>query len=302
MLIESLSSVLSGDFTDFEVLVANDGDEDDIAAVREQFTDPRIERPENLGMLANNVDAFARARGEFIAHLDDDDFWAPGLLSTLVPALEANDDIVVAFCDHYVVDADGVVDEALTEANSSLWGRATLAGGAHRDIRKLAAVNQSIAVQCAAVFRKRALDLNGYPDAVGVAWDTWTSYLLGQGGGSAWYVPQRLAYYRAHGGGQTARGLLANAQAGVYIFDQFLNDPALEPWAAVFKARLAGSHHRLATELIRGGHGHEARRHALRALALRPSARAAAFALAACVAPRGSRRLLLRRRGAVDAQ
>jgi glycosyltransferase involved in cell wall biosynthesis len=257
MLAEALGSILHGSFADFEVLVANDGPEDDLEFARAEHPDPRVTwltRPQRLGMLANHIDAFGRARGEFVTSLDDDDRWAPDMLSTLVPILDDHPDVSVAFADHSVVDAESVVDETLTEANSRRWGRAALAEGPHRPFLRLAVVDRSIPMQCAAVFRRSALDLADYPESVGMCWDVWTAYLLAKRGGTGWYVPKRLAYYRSHPSGSTLASRGPNARAAIYCAERFLDDPELSAWRSDLKAWLAAARIRLAAELLRERH------------------------------------------------
>lgn len=264
LLADALASVLAGSYSDFEVLVANDGVEEDLAPVRAQFPDPRIKwitRPDRLGMLANHVDAFRRAKGDFVANLDDDDSWTPRLLSTLVPILERHRDVSVAFADHFVVDGAGVVDPVQTEINSQRWGRAQLSEGPHHPFAKLAAIDRSIPMQCAAVFRRNALRLADYSESVDTCWDVWTAYLLAKEGGTAWYVPERLAFYRAHGGSATVTGRAASARSAIYCWERFLDDEALSTWRSDLEPRLVGAHFRLAIELlcartVREGSGH----------------------------------------------
>jgi glycosyltransferase involved in cell wall biosynthesis len=268
MLAEALESILNGSYSDFEVLVANDGPEADLAVARAKFPDPRVTwltRPDRLGMLANHVDAFRRARGEFIASLDDDDRWAPDLLSTLVPVLEHHADVSVAFADHFVVNADGVIDETRTDANSRRWGRAALTEGPHRPFLKLAVVDRSIPMQCAALFRRGALNLDDYPEPVGMCWDVWTAYLLARGGGTAWYVPKRLAFYRLHAGSSTAASRALNARAAIYCCERFLAGDELTAWRGNLKSWLVAAHARLATDLFRAGRRREGCWHARRA-------------------------------------
>jgi glycosyltransferase involved in cell wall biosynthesis len=299
LLVEALASIFSNSYADFEVLVVNDGAEEDLALAQAQFADHRIKwitRANRLGMLENNLDAFRRARGEYIATLHDDDQWAPTLLSTLVPILESHPDVVVAFADHYIVNAGGAVDDIHTEASSLRWGRTTLREGVHCPFGKLAVIDQSIPLQCAAVFRKGALNTADFPIQVGPLYDLWTSYQLARGGGAAWYVAKRLAFYREHAASQTATGHTANASAGVYCWDRFLKDDALVAWTPYLKRRLAAAEFRLATELLRNGERRAARHHARRAVALDRSIRAATLAIAAYVVPTVAGRAIEKRR------
>ena len=288
LLVEALGSILAGSYSDFEVLVVNDGAEDDLLAARSRFSDSRIRwitRPQRLGILGNNVDAFRLARGEFIAHLDGDDRWAPGMLSTLVPILELHPEVVVAFSDHFVMDEAGVANEAESDVNSRVWGRATLAEGVHHSFGRLAVVDRSIPLMCASVFRRSALSLSDYPEQVGCCWDIWASHLLARGGGAAWYVPQRLAFYRWHAGNYSISQVDANLLDFIYCFERFIKDDTLVASRADLKEQLAAAQLRLATRLLRDGNTRAARYHARRAATVKPTRRAVAFALAAHVAP-----------------
>ncbi len=82
---ETLASVLQQTYTDFEVIVIDDGSTDDGFALVSQFTDARIllvQQP-NLGAAAARNAGIEKATGELIAFLDADDYWFPHHLETL---------------------------------------------------------------------------------------------------------------------------------------------------------------------------------------------------------------------------
>jgi glycosyltransferase involved in cell wall biosynthesis len=288
-LFEALESLLAQSYGEFEVIVGNDGGTDYIEPVKRRFVDDRIvwvDHPVRLGLLGNMLDGFARARGRFLATLHDDDRWDSEFLATLVAALEADDTISVAFSDHFIIDRHGHVDAARSDSNSGAWGRDRLAPGVHRPFHRMAVVDGSIPVQCAAVFRREALDLDNFPVRAGTKYDRWLVRELARGGAGAYYVPPRLAFYRSHAEQQTATGPLENARAGVYLYERFLADPELDdiPRAALRRI-LAGEHYAAAVALIRNGQSRSARHHLAQALALRIRPRFG-LALAASLLPR----------------
>lgn len=88
---EALDSVLAQTFTDYEIIVINDGspDTDELERALEPYRD-RITylKQENLGSSAARNAGLRRARGRFIALLDSDDVWEPEYLAVNVAALE----------------------------------------------------------------------------------------------------------------------------------------------------------------------------------------------------------------------
>ncbi|HEY5638945.1 MAG TPA: glycosyltransferase [Dehalococcoidia bacterium] len=85
----AVASVLEQTFDNFEVLVVNDGELNDLDGIQEELSDDRIRilhsgqkgKPRALNLALEN------ARGQFIAYLDDDDLYYPWHLETLVAAL-----------------------------------------------------------------------------------------------------------------------------------------------------------------------------------------------------------------------
>jgi glycosyltransferase involved in cell wall biosynthesis len=87
---KTLESVLRQTFTDFEVLIINDGSSDNIVEWALQIADPRvrlISQPNQGVSVARNI-GITHAQGEYIAFLDADDLWQPTKLEKQVRCLE----------------------------------------------------------------------------------------------------------------------------------------------------------------------------------------------------------------------
>jgi glycosyltransferase involved in cell wall biosynthesis len=99
----ALASVLRQTHRELEVFVIRDGGEE-VADVVRAFHDPRlvfIDRSENRGKPSSLNEALGRARGKYVAYLDDDDVYYPGHVETLVAALEGPTDCQAAYTDLY---------------------------------------------------------------------------------------------------------------------------------------------------------------------------------------------------------
>ena len=96
----TLDSVFAQTFTDYEVIVVNDGSPDDTADVLRPLAEAgriRYVEQENQGQAAARNRGIAQARGEFVALLDDDDLWPPDKLEWQVGCLRADPTAVAAY-------------------------------------------------------------------------------------------------------------------------------------------------------------------------------------------------------------
>lgn len=260
-LAEAIKSVLAGEFQDFEIIVTDDAGVSENRQVAEGFGDARIRYRRNavcLQSAQNHREAARVARGEYIAILNDDDAWEPHLLATLVPLLERHR-VAVAFGDHQVMDAHGVVDAEATAESSRRWKRERLAEGVHRPFQRLAVIEQSLAMQ-AALIRRSAMDWEDCPAEVGPLYDLWLNYMLCRSGGAAYYVAQWLARYRAHQSSSTVTGGARTASAMVFVYARMLADPQLRMWRGELAQRLRAAKLTYALALIESKEARAARR------------------------------------------
>jgi glycosyltransferase involved in cell wall biosynthesis len=115
---DTIRSVLDQSFQDFEIVVTDDGSTDGTPDVVRRFFDPRIRLEvfeTNRGISAAMNATIARARGEFIAILNSDDFALPGRLERQVDYLRANPDIAAVFGLPRIVDEHGRRTESFVD-------------------------------------------------------------------------------------------------------------------------------------------------------------------------------------------
>jgi glycosyltransferase involved in cell wall biosynthesis len=239
LLSQALATVLMQSFSDFEVLVWNDGGEDVRDRVPE-LDDPRVRyhlTAGNQGQARAVADAIRTCGTEYLAQLDDDDEWRPGFLQVLVSGLDENPEAGLAFCDHWIIDADGAVNEAATDANSIQWGRAALRQGLHRPAYEL--VLDGSVPSSATVLRKSAIDGGDFPPQLTYAQDLWLAYLATREGRGAVFEPERLGAKRRHAGqGGSAIAPERNLRDLTVIYGRMLDDPGFDADSARL-ARLA---------------------------------------------------------------
>ncbi|WP_243371789.1 glycosyltransferase [Geotalea sp. SG265] len=90
---EAIQSVLDQTFTDFELIIIDDGSCDNSYCIASTFSDIRIRlvrHSKNMGVVAALNHGFMLARGELIARMDADDICLPQRLSRQVSFMEHN--------------------------------------------------------------------------------------------------------------------------------------------------------------------------------------------------------------------
>jgi glycosyltransferase involved in cell wall biosynthesis len=94
----AVDSALAQDFSDFEVIVVDDGSTDSTGLILSKYGDKiRLLRQDNRGQPAALNRAAAIAHGEYLAFLDADDWWREDKLTLTHRALEGHETAVLAF-------------------------------------------------------------------------------------------------------------------------------------------------------------------------------------------------------------
>jgi glycosyltransferase involved in cell wall biosynthesis len=110
----TLASVAAQEFGDLEVIVVDDGSEDDTREVVRRHGGPGVRylglgRAGNLSVVRNaGIEA---ATGEYVAFLDSDDLWDPDKLALQVGLLDSRPDAGFSLCGYRTFDASGPLSE-----------------------------------------------------------------------------------------------------------------------------------------------------------------------------------------------
>ena len=97
---ETLNSILSSTYEDFELIVVDDQSTDSSLQIAESLAaeDPRVRvssNEQNLGDYGNRMQAASLARGEFIKYVDSDDLIYPYALAVMVDSMRHSPDAAV---------------------------------------------------------------------------------------------------------------------------------------------------------------------------------------------------------------
>lgn len=111
---EAITSIVTQDYRDFELIVLDDGSTDGTWQVAEEWArrDSRIvllRNERNIGISASLNKCLAASRGEYIARQDGDDISEPGRLSAEVDVLDARPDVVLVSMNYHVADHNGKI-------------------------------------------------------------------------------------------------------------------------------------------------------------------------------------------------
>ena len=105
---DAIESVLAQTYRDFELIVVDDGSQDETAQRVKQYGDRLIYlyQPNSGQAKARNL-GYGHSRGDYLAFLDSDDRWYPQMLEIEVQALDANPQVGLVYSDVDLIDEGG---------------------------------------------------------------------------------------------------------------------------------------------------------------------------------------------------
>lgn len=201
-----LTSLAAQRGADFEVIVVDNGSSDGSAEMaRSEFGVRVIANADNRGFCAANNQAFAAARGQFIALLNNDAEAAPDFLSNLRRAFQAAPDIGMAAAKVVVWEDSRRIDKVghLIYPDGQNRGRGT----GEIDVGQYDRVEECLWPDgCACMYRKTMLDaIGGFDEDFFMFGDDAELGLRGRiAGWRSLYIPGAVA--RHHRGGSLDAG------------------------------------------------------------------------------------------------
>ena len=113
---ETLQSIINQTYTDWELIIINDGSSDSTESIIHEYIKqgyPIIYHyQENKGLGYSRNEALKRSQGEFIAFIDHDDIWMPEKLGKQISLFNKNPNLGIVFCDVLYFNKNGIQRQA----------------------------------------------------------------------------------------------------------------------------------------------------------------------------------------------
>ncbi len=190
-LADAINSILSQTFSDFELLIINDGSTDESKKIIESFNDKRIrfvENETNFGLIATLNRGIKMAKGKFIARMDADDISLPMRLEKQFEKLNADSSIAVLASFVDFINEDGEVTGVLNTDRETV---------SETEIRSMMMRTNCIA-HPSVMIRKDVVEkfLYNAKQKSAEDWDLWMRMLAS--GFRIAKIPEALLHYRIH--------------------------------------------------------------------------------------------------------
>lgn len=210
---QTMESVLWQSFTDFEVVLVNNGSTDNIVEWVAQLKDPRIKliSQENRGIPRGWNRGIAHAQGEYITFLDADDLWDPTKLEKQVKILDENPEVGLVY--NWVI----LIDEYSQNMGGLIRRHSIVKCDAEGDVRKSLLEQDIIGCGSSAMVRRACFEEVGLFDpsfTIAADWDMWVRIGLRY---PFKVIKEPLTYYRKHSRSMTSNWQAALQDCGVAI-------------------------------------------------------------------------------------
>ncbi|MFN2325723.1 MAG: glycosyltransferase family 2 protein [Gemmatimonadales bacterium] len=227
---DAAQSMAAQTFTDWELIVIDDGSEDPEAleaALAPYQHRLHLIRQANAGVSAARNAGIQAARGRYLAFLDSDDGWEPEFLATQVEMLEADPSLTLVYCDATLRGDPGIEGRRAMEFSPST-GAADLLG--------LVSMRCTVLTSCTVVNREAVLTAGLFDTGLVVSedFDLWLRLLLR--GGRFTYHSQPLGWRRVREG-SLSRDTVRMLRAGIAILESHLGELSRFPEAQTAAAK-----------------------------------------------------------------
>ena len=257
LVLKAVVSVLDQTFSDFEVVVVDDGSTDETRALLQPYDDRiRYFHQENAGVSAARNRGIAESRGEYLAFLDSDDLFAPRMLEEARRTFDRHPEAGAVFTAEVDLDSQGRPGRVATKKSPGIFF--TPAG--------MISIDTRIGSGRPGIVRREWVEaLGGFDESLGCAidCDLWIRYSFHM---PMVLQPEPLVFRRWHEGNLVS-DLRQDAEDWLRILDKVAAEQPefLSEHPRVYRRTLAKENMRYGRELL-SSTSHEDRRLARQAL------------------------------------
>jgi glycosyltransferase involved in cell wall biosynthesis len=263
--LEAVTSALAQPGVEVEVVVAMDGEQEDLRATLGRLDDrvKVVAHPTPRGRSAARNLAISACTAPLVAFLDDDDALLPGGLAARADALERHPTAALSYGRPVAMDAEGRASASRLRAAAR--GRETCRDRLDEHLKGRSVYPSTALLRRATIARARGFD-EDLPTG-----EDWLFFLRACAAGPFVFVPQPTVLYRRHEG--QSRGDPAMQEAALPLWTaRYFDDPDTPERARAHRDRLLGRHLNWIARAYRGvGDERAARRCFLEAARLDPT-------------------------------
>jgi len=209
----TILSVLSQTYKNIELIVINDGSQDNTIAITSQIWDPRLQifSFENAGANIARNRGLSMAKGEYVSFIDADDLWSPRKIECQVMALQQSVDADVAYSWTDYIDQSGnfICSGIQSKFSGNVYKRLFISNFIENGSNIL-------------VRRHSLVKIGGFSESLEGAQD-WDCCLRLARQYSFVFVPEIHVFYR-QSSHSISSNLVRNEQQCLLVINQFLHD------------------------------------------------------------------------------
>ena len=193
---ETIDSIVAQTYAEFELLLVDDGSPDKnqsdyVKNLIDSYGDERLKYyyKENGGLSDARNYGTDKAKGEFLAFIDQDDLWAPDKLRKQVCVFTKNNDV-------NFICSDG---EVFGETNRSLDYQKKIKlnnGFVHQSYTWM--IKNNFVIASSAIFRKKLISEIGYSNRLFIAAPDYEYFIRFSRKYDFYFIPEPLIKYRMH--------------------------------------------------------------------------------------------------------
>ena len=200
----AIHSLLGEDFTNFEIIIVDDGSTDETSnLIKKNFgSSILLVRKTNGGACSAINEGVRHSTGEYIAFCDQDDIWDSTKLKKQVDYLESHPAVGMVYSDAFVIDENGHrLGKTWMESR-----RVEYVDGGYEECAMRLFERNFICAPLVVMIRKSVIEEIGpFNERFSSAYDYEYWFRVLEGGVSIGFIDEPLASWRTHGGQESGR-------------------------------------------------------------------------------------------------